>query len=356
MKSTSAQTREEQKKMFESDQEEAISAAVRSTLLNIVVVIEEFSDPQDMLLQFRRNRREDEALHREVRRKLMRSKLEALFLRLDRDGSGSLDYREVRMGLKEIGLHVESEDRLQEIFGAVCNKPDMSISLDGLDLLLRIMTGATPPTDTRFAIDVDIVLRALDAHVLASANSDRTKCAAAQKLCGLCKHGDEDEACRRQQFIVEMRGIQILLQCLHTTSDPELQFWCAFAINKVGSGALECIVIHRLACTCVQRPPMEPYVKSIQITHTLAHTHAHTHTHTHTSHTCTFTCRRVFGRARTIVALHIPFNFVFLVIFVHVLRLGACHMPSTKHFVVTYVMGGVGVCLCMCTMHPCVYG
>ncbi len=236
------------------DHPSAVLEAVNTTVRSMIGVMEmlENADFNEILGQFRRNLREDETKHRESERQRMRVKLEIMFRRLDEDGSGSLSFVEVLRGLEEIGLQHVSEGRLKEMFDSVCSKQDDTISLNGLDFLLRTLTCAVAPTDMHFAIEVDVYLKALDATAIPITNGDRTKCAAAQKLCALCKHGDEEEARKRQLFIVQMGGIRILLRCLHTL-EPDLQFWSVFAVNKVSTEQDPHVLasISLCVCTCV---------------------------------------------------------------------------------------------------------
>lgn len=140
-------------------------------------------------------------------------------------------------GLKSIGIPYSHGD-LERLFAVTCDPDDRTVSLHGLDFLLRVLKCSTIPEDPNLAADVDTCMQALEYHGHSAAGDEedpaqlKTMCSAAQGLCNLSRHGDETEARRRQRFMYEMGALPILLSSLHSP-DGNLQFWCAVAATKV---------------------------------------------------------------------------------------------------------------------------
>ena len=68
---------------------------------------------------------------------------------------------------------------------------------------------------------------------MSEAERTRTKCAAAQGICNMSKHGDEKVVRARQIFMSDLGAIPVLLESLSATKDGNLQFWCAVAATKI---------------------------------------------------------------------------------------------------------------------------
>lgn len=81
-----------------------------------------------------------------------------IFHRLDADGSGSLDYGEVTTGLKTIGIEFNPGD-LERMFSVASDPVKETVSLHGLDFILRVLKCTTVPEDPNFASDVDTCIQ-----------------------------------------------------------------------------------------------------------------------------------------------------------------------------------------------------
>lgn len=216
-------------KLIEDTYTQALRIAVHSSVEWMVGQLEAFEGNEDMTEAIRRALRDQENKEREEERRAMRAKLKDVFEMLDTDGSRMLDHAEVRIGLQTIGVVFE-EVVLSELFGVVCvqdGDQGEGVTLDGLDFLLRVLACEHKATDAHFAVDVDVVVKALEAP------KQSTRCTAAQKMCSLARHADVSICMRRQNFIAEIGGIGALLRCVLGTEDANLQFWCALAMTKV---------------------------------------------------------------------------------------------------------------------------
>ena len=88
----------------------------------------------------------------------MCSTRQEIFHRLDVDGSGSLDYGEVVTGLRSIGIVFNPGD-LERMFSVACDPEEETVSLHGLDFILRVLKCSVVPEDPNFASDVDTCIQ-----------------------------------------------------------------------------------------------------------------------------------------------------------------------------------------------------